>query len=164
MARNTACSWRTRPAAPSPSMARASRAPERRPSPLSLPPWRSAMHHHQRIAVLAASLCLATAAMAAGNPRDAQAQHRYQQERAHCTSGHSQQDRATCLKEAAAAYQEARRGALANPAGADLAKNATTRCEAQPRADREECVQRIMGAGNTEGSVNAGGVIRHSET
>ena len=122
------------------------------------------MHHHQRIAVLAASLCLATAAMAAGNPADAQAQRRYQQERAHCTSGHSQQDRATCLKEAAAAYQEARRGALADAPATDRANNATKRCDVQPPADREACIQRIMGAGNTEGSSEAGGVIRRSET
>jgi hypothetical protein len=94
----------------------------------------------------------------------AQAQRQYQQERAHCTSGHSQQDRATCLKEAGAAYQEARRGALTNAAGSKPATNATKRCDVQPAADREACVQRITDPGNTQGSSEAGGVIRRSET
>jgi hypothetical protein len=118
----------------------------------------------QGIAAVAVALCLAPAAWAAGNPALAQAQKQFQQERATCTSGQSQQDRATCLQEANAAYQEARRGALANAPGTDLANNATKRCEAQPAADRAACVQRITGAGNTEGSVKAGGVIRRSET
>ena len=114
-------------------------------------------------AAIAVALCLAPAAWAAGQADLAQAQRQYQQERADCTSGRSHQDRATCLKEASAAYQEARRGALANAPGADLADNATRRCEAQPVADRAACVERITGAGNTEGSIEGGGVIRRSE-
>jgi hypothetical protein len=122
------------------------------------------MNNFQNTALLAAALCLASAAQAAGNPELAQAQRQFRLERDHCTSGQSHQDRATCLQEANAAYQEARRGALANATGSELATNATRRCEAQPAADREACVQRIMGAGNTEGSIKAGGVIRSSET
>ena len=122
------------------------------------------MNKIQTTAVLAAALCLAPGAWAGTKSELAQAQRQHQRERAHCTSGHSQQGRATCLKEADAAYQEARRGTLANGPGIDLAKNATRRCEAQPAADREACVQRVLGAGNTEGSVEAGGVIRRSET
>lgn len=115
-------------------------------------------------AAFAMTLGLATAACAAGKPSLAQAQRQYQQERAHCTSGRSQQDRATCLKEADAAYAEARRGALADSPGSELANNATKRCEAQPTGEREACVQRILGAGNSEGSVKGGGVIRRNET
>jgi hypothetical protein len=122
------------------------------------------MNKIQATAALALALCLAPAAWAGGNTHQAQAQRQYERERAHCISGHSQQDRATCLKEANAAYQEARRGTLANPPDTDLAKNATRRCQAQPRGDRDACVQRIMGAGQTEGSVKAGGLIRRSET
>ena len=122
------------------------------------------MNNHQGIAVLAAALCLATAAAAAVNPVEAQAQRRYRQERADCTSGHSHQDRATCLKEAGAAYQEARRGGLTNEPASKLAANATRRCEAQPAEDREACVRRITEPGNREGSSEAGGLIRHSET
>jgi hypothetical protein len=95
---------------------------------------------------------------------ESEAQRQYRQERAHCTSGQSHQDRATCLKEAGAAYLEARRGARANAPGTDLQQNATRRCEAQPAADRAACEQRILGAGSTTGSVNGGGLIRQTET
>jgi hypothetical protein len=118
----------------------------------------------QRIAAVALAAMLAPAAWAAGNQALAQAQQQFKQERAHCLSGQSQQDRATCLKEAGAAYEEARRGALANPSGTNLGGNAVERCKAQPAADREACVQRIMGAGTAEGSVEGGGIIRSTET
>lgn len=118
------------------------------------------------IRTLAAALlaAIAPAAFAAGNAGLADAQRKYEQERARCTSGQSHQDRATCLKEAGAAYDEARRGSLAGAGGADLNANATKRCEAQPEADRAACVQRILGAGNAQGSVEGGGVIRQTET
>jgi hypothetical protein len=45
-----------------------------------------------------------------------------------------------------------------------LEANATARCEAQPAADRAACVQRILGAGSTQGSVGGGGLIRQTET
>lgn len=123
------------------------------------------MNCYQRIGACAIALALAPAAWSAGNKALSQAQQQYQQERAHCLSGQSHQDRATCLKEAAAAYREARRGALAaNSGSSDLSRNATARCEAQPPADREACVQRVMGAGSAEGSVKGGGVIREIET
>ena len=102
------------------------------------------------------------AAWAAGNQKLSAAQERYNQERARCLSGASHQDRATCLREAGAALQEAQRGGLNTPN--DLAANATARCNAQPAAGREACIQRVMGAGSTQGSVEAGGVIRQTET
>lgn len=109
-------------------------------------------------------LIAASSTWAAGPAQPSQAQVDYQQERARCLRGDTHQDRATCLKEAGAAYEEARRGALAGPADTDLSRNATQRCEAQPPADREACVQRILGAGTAEGSVEGGGVIRSTET
>jgi hypothetical protein len=116
-------------------------------------------------AALAIALLLAAApAWAAGPAKPSQAQIDYRQERARCLRGESGQDRATCLKEAGAAYQEARRGALSAPAGADLSRNATQRCEAQPPADRDACVQRILGGGAAEGSVQGGGLIRSTES
>lgn len=113
---------------------------------------------------MAVALAAAAAgpALAAGNQQLAQAQERYNHERARCLSGASHQDRATCLREAGAARQEAGRGGLTT--GGDLAANATARCNAQPAADREACVQRVMGAGSTQGSVEGGGVIRQTET
>lgn len=91
---------------------------------------------------------------------------RYRAEVAVCNSGKSQQDRATCLREAGAARAEARKGNLKTPAGADVSSNATERCKAQPAADQPACVQRITGAGKTttEGSVKGGGVIRETVT
>lgn len=117
-----------------------------------------------RIASLAVVLACAPAAWSAGDKAVSEAQQRYSQERANCMSGQSHQDRATCLREAGAALQEARRHRLDGAAGADLEANATARCEAQPAADRTACVQRVMGAGSAQGSVEAGGLIRQTET
>lgn len=113
--------------------------------------------------VLLALLAFTGAAWAAGPGQASQAQRDYEQERARCLRGESGQSRATCLKEAGAAYDEARRGRRANAPGADLARNATQRCEAQPAADREACVQRILGGGS-QGSVEGGGLLRQTET
>jgi hypothetical protein len=101
---------------------------------------------------------------AAGQGKLSQAQAAYQQERARCLRGESGQARSTCLKEAGAAYGEVRRGGLTNAPGTDLARNATHRCDAQPAADRDACVQRITGAGTVKGSVSGGGLIRESES
>jgi type II secretory pathway pseudopilin PulG len=121
-----------------------------------------------RIAIhCAIALTLAAAAapgFAAGKGKQSEAQAAYQQERARCLRGDSGQARSTCLKEAGAAYDEARRGRLANAPDTDLARNATQRCSAQPAADRDACVRRVTGAGNTEGSVKGGGLIRETET
>jgi hypothetical protein len=105
-----------------------------------------------------------TPAWSAAKAKPSQAQADYQRERARCLRGESQQTVPTCLKEAGAAYQEARRGGLGNVPPADLARNATQRCEAQPAGDLEACVQRILGAGSSEGSVGGGGILRRSET
>jgi hypothetical protein len=116
-----------------------------------------------RTAVFTAALLLCGLAFAAGKSAATQAQQQYQRERAQCLRGESHQDKATCLKEAGAAYQEARRGGLATQES-QLPGNATQRCNAQPEADRADCVKRLTGAGSTEGSVKGGGVIRQTET
>jgi hypothetical protein len=117
-----------------------------------------------RVAAAAFWLGLASTAGAAGNTQLSEAQRQYQQERAHCTSGQSHQDRATCLKEAQAAFQEAKRDALGSTGKGQLTRNAVERCKAQPAADRDACIQRVTGAGASEGSVKGGGVIRRTET
>jgi hypothetical protein len=116
----------------------------------------------QRLTVLALAIGCLPAAWAAGNKGMSEAQKRYNEERARCLSGQTNQDRATCLREAGAALQDARRNRL--DTGANFEANATARCNAQPAADREACVQRIIGAGSAKGSVEAGGVIRQTET
>ena len=122
------------------------------------------MKRFQSIPVLALTIACASGAWAAGSKAGSEAQQRYDQERKRCLSGQSNQDRATCLREAGAALQEARRGRLETGGNASFGANATARCNAQPAADREACVQRIMGAGTAQGSVEAGGLIRQTET
>ena len=121
---------------------------------------RFAFHCTLAIAVAA---CIAPA-WSADKGKPSQAQSDYQRERARCLRGESGQAQATCLKEAGAAYEEARHGGLGDVPSADLARNATQRCSAQPPADREACMQRILEAGNTEGSVGGGGLIRRNES
>ncbi|HJW10258.1 MAG TPA: hypothetical protein VJ598_00640 [Albitalea sp.] len=88
---------------------------------------------------------------------------RYQQERAVCLSGQSNQDRATCLKEATNAYDQAKHGGLDNgPVPYQL--NQLKRCERLPDEDRRDCVARMEGQGTTSGSVSAGGIYRELVT
>ena len=117
-----------------------------------------------RVVGLGLVCILCTPAWAKAPKASSEAQQRYNRERAVCMSGQSNQDRATCLREAGAALQEARRNRLGTNAGADLRANATARCNAQPAADRDACVQRITGAGSVQGSVEGGGLIRQVET
>ena len=77
--------------------------------------------------------------------------------------GLSNQDKTTCLKEAAAALQEARRGHLSATDERELEHNRLARCDAQKGADRDECVMR-MRAGTTTGSAQAGGMLRELST
>jgi len=90
-------------------------------------------------------------------------QTRYQQERSHCFDGSSNQDRATCLREAGAARAEAQKNGLGN--GQDVyADNQRQRCAALPGDDRKDCLARMQGQGSTSGSVKAGGVLRELVT
>jgi hypothetical protein len=123
--------------------------------------------NHIPLTSAAVALALATAlapAWAAGKAVPSAAETTYQQERSRCLRGESHQDRATCLKEAGAAYDEARRGGMGGASGEDLSRNATQRCEVQPPQDRQACVQRILGAGSAQGSVEGGGLLRQTET
>lgn len=86
----------------------------------------------------------------------------YQQERAACTSGGSHQDRATCLREAAAARGEAKRGHLTDSTSYD--ENALARCNTLPSSDRQDCAKRVHGQGVVSGSVESGGVYRETTT
>ena len=113
--------------------------------------------------LLAGATLASSAAMAATNPALSEAQLRYQQERAVCISGQSNQDRSTCLREAGAALAEARRGVLTSNA-AELLSNQLRRCEPLPASDREDCVARMKGHGTTSGSVAAGGIYRELVT
>jgi hypothetical protein len=91
------------------------------------------------------------------------AHQRYEEERAYCLSGQSQQDRATCLREATNAYDQARKGGLETTGSTDYRSNAMARCDAQPPADRRACRLLVRGQGSQDGSVQGGGVIREIE-
>lgn len=88
---------------------------------------------------------------------------RYQQERAACLNGQSNQDRATCLKEAGAAFAEGRRGGLT---ATNTAANATQRCQPLAGAERRDCLDRMQENinSNARGSVAAGGIYRETVT
>ena len=119
-------------------------------------------------AFVAASLAL-VGLLAIGNavaagPKSSEAQLRYNRDRAKCMRGESNQDRATCLKEAGAALQESRKAGAAAPSGrGELARNRVKRCEGLPAREREECTAR-MDSGSTSGTAEQGGVLRELST
>lgn len=109
------------------------------------------------------AMLFATSALAADRGKLSDAKAVYQQERSACLSGKSNQDRATCLREAGAALAAARKGQL-NDSQADYQKNSLIRCNALPERDRPDCVRRMQGGGVVEGSAEAGGILRESVT
>jgi len=87
----------------------------------------------------------------------------YQSEVHACLSGHTQQDQATCLKEARNAQADKQRGVLGTQG--DLQANAMSRCEVfQSGEDQASCQARVLGMGSIQGSVASGGLLRESET
>jgi hypothetical protein len=107
-----------------------------------------------------------TAASVATPPMSAQA--KYQKDRANCNAGRTDEDRATCLREAGAALEARQRHELDNK-GSTLA-NAADRCNALPDKDKADCVARIVGPLTpnqrviTSGSVAGGGDVKETVT
>jgi hypothetical protein len=87
----------------------------------------------------------------------------YQQEVQACLTGKTQQDQATCLLEARNAQGDKKRGVLDNDGGRFEA-NAAARCDVLTGEDKAACQARVMGFGNTSGSVAGGGLLRQVET
>lgn len=110
------------------------------------------------LALCAAGLWAAASSGAWAAGGDAQ----YQRDVARCNSGQTNQDRATCLKEAGASQVERRRNGLSNPA--DPQVNATARCNALPASQRQDCLTQMSGQSSTtvQGSVQGGGVLRET--
>ncbi len=109
--------------------------------------------------VMTAALSIGSSARA--EPASPQAQ--YQAQRAACMSGKSNEDQATCLKEAGAALEEAKRGHL-NDADANYRKNEMERCKALTGDDQRDCFARMKGGGTVSGSVGGGGILREKTT
>jgi hypothetical protein len=87
----------------------------------------------------------------------------YQHELQSCLSGKTQQDQATCLKEARNAQGDKKRGLLDN-AGGRFEANATARCDVLAGEEKAACQARMMGFGSTTGSIAGGGLLREVET
>lgn len=87
----------------------------------------------------------------------------YRRELQACRSGASNQPMASCLEEVRNAHASRRRGQLALP-GEDYKANALARCLPLSGEDRAACEARVMGFGNTSGSVAGGGLLRWVET
>ena len=87
----------------------------------------------------------------------------YRQEVRACMSGQTQQDQATCLREARNAQGDKKRGVLDN-AGGRFEANAAVRCDVLTGEDKAACQARVMGFGHTSGSVAGGGLLREVET
>lgn len=102
-----------------------------------------------------ATALLCTSAIAADDTRQKDIEALYQRERAACESA---QDKASCLRDAAAARKEARYNQLETQGGHD--QNALARCASLPAEERDACTRRVRGEGITQGSVDEGGIIR----
>jgi hypothetical protein len=121
--------------------------------------------------ILLASVLLSISAFAAladnstapkaKTPADIQAT--YERDRAKCLSGQSQEDQATCLKEAGAARDEARRGQLTED-GTAFRKNAKERCDVLTGDEQRDCIARAHGSGTVSGSVEGGGILKETHT
>ena len=111
--------------------------------------------------VIGALLCASS--VSAADRGNAGAQARYQQDRAACMNGTSNQDRATCLREAGAALQESKGNRLENGTSA-YDQNRYLRCDPLPAGQRDDCVRRMSGEGTVSGSVESGGIYRELVT
>jgi hypothetical protein len=112
-------------------------------------------------ALLAVGAATAQIATAGGTGIDATGS--FQSEMQACMSGATQQSRDDCMKEARNASAEKQRGRLETYGAHD--SHAMSRCDVhQVAEDRAACQARVMGMGETSGSVASGGLIRQSET
>ena len=114
------------------------------------------LRRYGQIAMIAVGGFLSFSALAA----ESEAQARYRQEVAFCKSGQSQQDYATCMREAGAALQENRRNRLSTAPADTLARNSEDRCGNLSGDDRIACQARMEGMGTVSGSVEGGGLLR----
>lgn len=86
-----------------------------------------------------------------------------QSEAAACISGKTQQDRQTCMTEVRNANNAKRAGKVDN-SGGRFKQNAMSRCDVFQGEEQIACQARVVGYGDTAGSVAGGGVIRQVET
>jgi len=87
----------------------------------------------------------------------------YKKEVQACLNGQSQQDQATCLREASNARAE-KSNRKSTATNTDLSANATARCNVLTGEDKAACTARVLGYGSESGSVAGGGVLSKVET
>lgn len=128
---------------------------------------RTIVQQHGSLKLLAAAVFTVAAGLGA-TPTPAQeltaaeAQQRYQADVERCRSGQTSQDTKTCLREAGAALQEARRHRLVR-GSPHFDQNKDARCDHLPGSERDDCL-RLMSDPNAivHGSVEGGGIIRET--
>ena len=113
--------------------------------------------------LLLAGALFALPALAVDKSQQRQAEQRFQEERAVCNSGRSNQDRSSCLMEAQSAYAEARRGVLGD-GETPQPGNLSQRCQALSGDEQNDCMARMNGQGSTTGSAQGGGIYRELKT
>lgn len=89
----------------------------------------------------------------------ADAQANYQKQKADCLNGQTSEGKKTCLREAAAALNDAKTGRLTKY-NSNFEANATARCQVFKNADDRELCERRQREGTTSGSVGGGGDLR----
>jgi hypothetical protein len=88
-----------------------------------------------------------------------EAQSTYQKEKADCMNGQTSESKKTCLREAAAALNDAKTGRLTKNNN-NFEANATARCQVFKNADDRDLCERRQREGSVSGSVSGGGEIR----
>ena len=117
------------------------------------------------ITVAAACSTFSVGAISATAPAQSPAESRYLQDRANCLAGKTAESQTTCLKEAAAALQAARKHDLRTPTPAEVAANERRRCEALSGDDKKDCLKRADNIDTTvTGSVAGGGDLKETVT
>lgn len=86
----------------------------------------------------------------------------YSSDVAFCKSGQSQQDYATCMREAGAAKQQRGQLQARDDNAGQLAMNAERRCDVQQGEDKAACMARVEAPTSVQGSVAGGGLLRES--
>jgi hypothetical protein len=106
---------------------------------------------------------LSTSAMAANGAAASDVDAKYREDRAKCLMGQTNQDQPTCLREAGAARDAAKKGQL-NDGDAKYRKNSKERCKELTGDEAADCKARMNGKGTVSGSVGEGGVLRETVT
>lgn len=113
--------------------------------------------------------CLFAPTVLAAVPADATAnsstniEARYKTDVARCKAGQTNQDEATCLQEAGAALEEAKRNQLNNHQAGSYDQNTVDRCNGLPLDKQKDCIALMSGKNEVkEGSIDSGGVLRET--